>query len=333
MKTRVIIWDRIYHLDNSKIEIYQEEDSGSNYIKSNGQVTEVDNNESIGTIEDNKAPISILDKKSEEKIYFYMRMNSRYKPTDTRNHSVPITYGLNFIKYEELNKNHKPIRIFLKEENKKKSIRIDIKSVKTEQEENDDNRNGYADNLLNAYSDREIGSSLDSDISEDQRIKSKLKKDPDTIHIDRGFTRSVFKITKSSKYSNFITDGDGQILKLAVGLNRGSLQDNKKEVQTWQAVKGTDLEQYFCPITSFGPNYRYIIMKEANVEKSNKTMADNIKDVLDRKCEVPDDAEAEDISESKMSYKYDIRPDNIGFYNGNPVLIDYPFGAKITFED
>lgn len=332
MKTRVTIWDRIYHLDDSKIEIYQNNDLGSNYIKSNGRVTEIDNNQWIGTIEDNKAPISILDKKSEERIYFYIRTNSRYKPNETRNHSVPITNGLNLIKYEELSEKDKPIRLFLRQESEKKSIRIDIQSV-NEREDDSKEQDKYVDNLINAYSDKEIGSILDSNIDEDKRIKSKLKKDPDTIRIDRGFSRVVFKITENSKYSNFMLEGDGKILKLAVGLDRASLKENKKEVQTWQAVKGTDLEQYFCPITSFGPDYRYIIMEEANVKRSNKEMADNIRDILDKKCKVPDDAEAEDISQSKMSYEYDIRPDNIGIYNGNPVLIDYPFGAKIKFVD
>lgn len=179
-------------------------------------------------------------------------------------------------------------------------------------------------NLVGPYENEKITQKGAEDIDEKNNLLSILNKLNSVQKVGRGGFRSVYNISNAD--IDFLHEADGDIIKVA--MYQKSLEQNKREVQTWQTVKGTDLEKYFCPITNFGPNYKYVIMKKAR----DFTNVENKKDNYEKWSTKSDDLESMVNKFSKLS-TYDISYDNIGEYNGNYVLIDYPFGANLEYEN
>lgn len=153
-----------------------------------------------------------------------------------------------------------------------------------------------------------------SDIIETLRIS------PITEEVGSGSYRVVFKVEDISKV-DIINENDGQIIKVSDhGMGK---ETNRYEMATWQAVKGTRFQKYFCPITSIGPNHKYIVMKEADMDKGD---VDTIKNKI---------INAFKTKSNKFGgwYGPDIADRNVGIYNGNVVLVDYPYGANIKLEN
>jgi hypothetical protein len=118
-----------------------------------------------------------------------------------------------------------------------------------------------------------------------------------------GLDRFVFRI-EAGTYAR-------KVLKVA--RKDMAVSQNHKELRTWRRVEGTDLEKYFCPIVidaSDMESYRYLVMEaaeETQVPRDKRLEFMNAIDILG----IPLD---------------DFSQGNLGYYNGNLVVIDYPAG-------
>lgn len=118
------------------------------------------------------------------------------------------------------------------------------------------------------------------------------------VPIKNGSTRKVYEITQG-KYS-------GHVLKVEPGG-----EENRREWETWNAVRGTDAEQYFAPIHYISDNGEKLVMEKVDETPTRKADHDEIRDALDT-CE-------------SIPRRYtDINTVNVGYYQKTPVLFDYP---------
>lgn len=139
--------------------------------------------------------------------------------------------------------------------------------------------------------------------------------------ISSGSSRKVFRI-KNSDCLNISKSYKGCVLKVArdsLGINV-----NKHEFQAWQNLKSTKLEKYFCPILDRGQSHKYLIMEFAKcIDNSDFSIDSEFEDFKHKLNNT--------IEESSLKYgSLDISKSNIGMYNGNLVMIDYPYGGKIN---
>jgi hypothetical protein len=137
--------------------------------------------------------------------------------------------------------------------------------------------------------------------------------------IGKGGYRTVY-YDKNDKLE-FLEESDGNVIK--IGRHSRGVLANRREAQAWQAVSGSEIESYFCPVTNIGPEHKYIVMKFVGTK---------VKDI---------DAEyiSSIVSESIDNYKnegithgFDVSTSNIGVKNGDPILIDYPYGANFEIN-
>lgn len=148
--------------------------------------------------------------------------------------------------------------------------------------------------------------------------------------IGEGGYRDVYEIVDKSEISHIVQSEENAVIKVAK--SEQGVEANKREFQTWCAVKGTNLERYFCKILNRGPEFRYIIMKKVDNlllnEDSNKRseikygMRDKIRDKIDEKT-----------VESPGNHGFDISYDNLGKTGDEDSykFIDYPFGGRFQF--
>lgn len=124
-------------------------------------------------------------------------------------------------------------------------------------------------------------------------------------YIDYGVSRVCFEIR--------IGEYTGHILKIE--RNEG-FSTNQSEVRTWERVKGTDVEKYFCPVVDYGSDYEYVVMKRADVNLSRS-----------RKQEIRENIMKELDDSGVVDGFLDTALDNFGVYNGRGVIIDYPLDS------
>lgn len=324
-KVRLRIRDSIYYLDNGQISIYRK---NPEYCIIEQKFKKIKNYqiEVIDKIDKEGNPPLYIDRKGDN-IEVYINKNRNfdiYCYTGTEK----LNSGVNFLEIPE-----EESRIVIGNENKKEYIYLE--SIK--HENGDNSSKEYKNDLLNPYEDKSIGTYLNSDIDELSNIVNLLQKSKSARYLEKGGSRIVFKITDKSAF-DFLKYSDGSIIKVA--RNYHNISTNRLENQTWQAVKGTKLEKYFCPITNHGPDHKYIVMREAsNVENENekyKTIANDMSKEVNKYIKKPENFDYNpndyELFESMILYNYDITADNIGKYNGRYVLIDYPFGALIRIK-
>lgn len=186
---------------------------------------------------------------------------------------------------------------------------------------------GYIGELvedLKLYINEEENASLDIDINkmsaESQGDSSKTSFSRDYVvsnlsdrfeWIESGTTRDVYRIN-TNKYG---ADYQGKVIKFARTSNRRMY--NKREVQTWTAVKSSNIGSYFCPIRLFDPNNSWLIMDNADI-------------CLDRE----DANDMRDIIEERTTKdSLDIHYNNIGVHpKRGRVLVDYSWGADFRID-
>lgn len=189
------------------------------------------------------------------------------------------------------------------------------------EEQADDEEDEMADEVIrppltNQYTNKDGRPSKD--------IKSILRKSSQATSIGSGAYRSAYKVDASEIEA--LQENDGAIIKVASKYQ--GIRANKYEVQTWQAVKHTDQRKYFCPITSIGPNHKYIVMKEATDVGSVRTRhLDDFKNKIEQMIGSEEDAG------SPMGHSLDIHGNNVGTFKGRKVLIDYPYGANFELQE
>lgn len=338
----VKIWGTIYHLQNGeRISIYDDMQTDIHCIEKNGIKSEIHQYEGkIGYKQDNEAPIYVEYLDQHIQIYIRDTMNIRTTYNRIKGSNNRLHCGMNRIHISKIKKDHNP-RIRVQIQGCDEYLRFHFDDLDNNSSNDSDKYSkDEVNSLINPYSD--VDPKRKTDKMDETR--DMLHKSSNAIDISNGHSRLAFKILDSSEFDFINNSNDGCIIKVAI--KQTGLEENKKEIQTWQAVKGTELEKCFCPITNKGSNDRYIIMEEAKVlENTNKSeeyfrsISEDIEDIIDQKVEVPDNYESfsnehnDPISERRLSYNYDIFYKNVGIYNGNPVLIDYPFGARAIIKD
>lgn len=182
----------------------------------------------------------------------------------------------------------------------------------------DSPENSDIDSPYNYPQDSDTNRNKDGD-SENRIIKI-LEETDGVEYINDGGYRNVY-YDKENTVRATHTKIDGNIIK--VGRHAGGVTANRKEVQTWQAVKGSEIEKYFCPITNIGPDHRYIVMKFAGSEVT--TIDSNRLDTILSKS-------IYNHTNEQVTHGLDISSSNIGIFDGRPVMIDYPYGGNFEIQ-
>lgn len=195
----------------------------------------------------------------------------------------------------------------------------------------DKENSGSGKDLLNPYKDNDnLNNKKFEDIDDITKIEYTLSRKLGANQIDAGVFRTVYDI--SDVDLSFHIESDGDIIKLAK--DERSIDANKKETQTYQAVKGTEIEKFFCPITNIGPDHKYIVMKKAQISDNEiNSVSENYTAIGEHKTYV---GLIEDILNTAIidpnGSVSDICEKNLGEYKGRNVIIDYQFGGNIYVD-
>lgn len=131
----------------------------------------------------------------------------------------------------------------------------------------------------------------------------------DLTEIGHGISRKVYRINTD----RFGADYKGKVIKYA--MDTIHIEENKLEFQTWMCVKGTGIENCFCPIRDRSENFEFLIM-------------DYAKPVGGFRSSKHSDLKNEIRSSIMKRGGYDLHEGNIGVHQQyGKVLIDYPYGA------
>lgn len=129
--------------------------------------------------------------------------------------------------------------------------------------------------------------------------------------IESGTTRDVYRIT-TNRYG---ADYQGKVIKFARTNNRRMY--NKREMQTWTAVKSSKVGSYFCPIRLCDPHNSWLIMDNAEICLDRED-AKHIRNIID---------------ERTTKNSLDIHYNNIGIHSERgKVLVDYSWGADFRID-
>lgn len=132
----------------------------------------------------------------------------------------------------------------------------------------------------------------------------------DMTKLGSGLRRDVYRINTNRFGSMY----KGKVVKYAN--DSKNIKDNEREFQTWMAVKGTSLEENFCPVRDRSKNYEFIIMDYARpIESFVRSDYSDFKDKI--------------TSEMAMETIFDFHGGNVGYHKEfGLVMVDYPFGGK-----
>lgn len=340
-------WNSIYPLtpNRGRVSIYKDRQS-DDIVVNNGlgntinRDTEVGRDMDIGYRNENGiAPIYF--EKDNQTLVFYI--SDEFDDILTNQTGQPIEIGgenrinLDSIDFRNYASERDECNITLVDRDTGHGLTFTLISVSNndveELESNQDRES--TDKIFDMYNDDSGASNFDMI----EQLANNFNKDPVVTQINSGGSRIAYKVTDTSKYG-FLRNGDGCIVKLAK--NSRAQKDNRKEFQTYNAVKQTNVSKYFCPITNSAKNHRAIVMEEADVEATGGSSgfgskAKMIEEALAKKVEfnpnenISLDNDIEDeTSEKQLKFQFDINSKNVGIYNGDPVLIDYPYGARVN---
>lgn len=310
----VDIWGSLYYLDDSKVMIYQKK-NGTHCVKK--EKTKADFHQydgEIGGLENGVPPIYITLSDKYIELYICESLNLVFTNLIGLNMSKSINCGLNRISLDSIEKDKPYSTIFIKIKDCS-TIPITMRSTNNDESESNSYSEKDKNNMMATYQSH---TNDDSDsISKAEKIRDFLHKDPEAIDINEGGSRTAFKVNNPDKH-NFLYENDGCIVKV---VSRDDNNDNRMEFQTWQAVKGTQYEKYFCPIRNTSPNYSFIIMESVDIDSAN-----NIEHTMEIKSNI-----REIINRSEIPNRgFDIHSKNIGYHakRDRAVLVDYPYGAN-----
>lgn len=133
--------------------------------------------------------------------------------------------------------------------------------------------------------------------------------------IGSGLRRDVYRINTD----RFGEQYKGKVVKYAQ--RKSTIKDNRKEFSTWMSVKGTPLEQNFCPIRDRSQNFEFLIMDYARPASTIRRIK-----VDDMQEELEDNFGLENAI-------HDLYDANFGYHNQHGlVVIDYPWGGNFVHE-
>lgn len=129
----------------------------------------------------------------------------------------------------------------------------------------------------------------------------------DLEFVGKGTSRIVFRINSG----RFGSENRGRVVKFAMNGN-GKL-DNRLEKETWESVKKTDIQDFFCPIRACEENYNWLVMDYCEDATGNPSVEGFKRTLLDRTGNMPD-----------------LQDENVGIHSRRGlVLRDYSWGSNI----
>lgn len=147
----------------------------------------------------------------------------------------------------------------------------------------------------------DIRDELESQLRE---LRGRTRGPDGLIPVQMNSSRNVYRIN-TDKYG---MEHKGRLIKIAPSTSKEN--ENRWETQVWKAARGTSAEKYLCPIRTVANDYSYIIMADGNV---NTTVGEKIFESMNQTLE------------AELGRSSNVSKDNIGRYNGNVVLFDYPW--------
>lgn len=176
-------------------------------------------------------------------------------------------------------------------------------------------------NGINSNKYYNLRSDKDSEIyNNNLSIMKQIHKIDGVNFISNGSSRKVFRLDNTNNIH--LNDSyNGDVIKVAKDSVCADV--NSYEYKTWKTVKSSNISKLFCPVVECDQNNRYLIMKYAErtgddvPESQFNTLKNKIMDAIDK--------------ESLKMNSFDLDKSNVGIYNNNPVLIDYPYGDCMSF--
>lgn len=133
--------------------------------------------------------------------------------------------------------------------------------------------------------------------------------------IGSGLNRNVYRINTDK----FGDQYKGKVVKYAQ--RKSTIQDNRREFQTWMSVKGTRLEEKFCPIRDRSQNFEFLIMDYARPDSTYKRGGiEDTQEKIENEFKLGDGI-------------HDLHDANFGYHDKyGLVVIDYPWGGDFVHE-
>lgn len=212
------------------------------------------------------------------------------------------------IRYEDFDKNIEYDRNEIKNKINDPYIDKTNKNVFTESDnKNEENVFHYSD--LEIINDVDYLQEIDYIDGGSYRLVYKIKH-PNALDLSKSYKDNVIKIARSPK----------------------GIVANRKEFETWSVVRSNQtLKKYFCPIVHKGPEFKYIIMNEGDIISSKSDIVEKMKSREDIENTVREAISG--IETPTGGDAFDIKYSNIAEYDGRPVLVDYPYGGKFSFDE
>lgn len=318
--------------NGSKVDIYNK--GNKNFVRYNGDKFEISNNYSIPNLESSQVPISFEGGLASINVRVNQKLTKGVVYIDDK--------PLEGINTEKIRVSEDPSVVTLRNlgSGSGEVLKIFIKPVGDEVVDKDKHsvEDRFVNNEMYSENSEGIKTFKEEDETVDKSSKKKIYTDldiiPDNLDLDYlkfigcGSYRNVYDVLdKSTMGLDLPYD---VVIKIAT--NKNGIISNKREVETWNSVRGTDLEKLFCPIVDRGPDFKYIVMK-----KVDRTLLDSGKSVETRREmaeEIKEEIKSridEDTIQTPTTQSLDITSSNAGEISEDIVLIDYPYGGNFQY--
>lgn len=317
-KPCLIMGDKKFVLYGDSIDLYHED--GQNFVIYQGDEIPVNLDFDFPDIKGRTVPISIKFSVDIFRIQIRQAEYSEYKISNNMNSSVVHSGESDYI---DVSGASTELKYYFRTSNETKdnfNLTFEFDSVGNK----DYSEDNIKDKMNRMYSDTSDSIETvenDGEYSLDLNLLLNLDQFDNVYLIGTGGYRRAFKI--SGKVPELDDSFVDKVVKVAFDMK--GVESNKREHQTWQAVKSIgidELQSLFCPIVDRGPSYRYIVMEDASEGFVTNEKVDEIKSTIKKYM----DSNSVDIP---GSHNLDIRSGNIGEYDGRKVLLDYPYGGSL----
>lgn len=199
-----------------------------------------------------------------------------------------------------------------------------IIQIEEKQTESSDNSTSEIQNTIkNMYEDTDLVRDKNDVYSSDLDVILDIDKLEGISKIGNGTVREAYKIIDDNAL-NLNKSYKGKIIKIAK--SQEGINENKREFNTWSVVRSHNvLNNKFCPIVYHGPDFKYNIMEECKPIGNDKTPVERIRQTLRVFIN-------EESIKNSNDRGLDIKSRNIGKYNGEYVLLDYPYGGSFVIN-
>lgn len=170
----------------------------------------------------------------------------------------------------------------------------------TTQHQERENWNGWKPSLR-----RELNDTLE-DVDDRQLTEREILEEAGMEWLGSGCYRNVYQFTPEGDFS--IEDAEDYVLKIEIG-EEDRNDGNRSEVEAWNELSQPLRENCLVPIVMHAENYDWLIMDYAERKNVVRDASDKVWDKIEA-----------------SGYEYgDLKPNNIGFHDGEWKLVDYGY--------